>query len=60
MREILVLAPQERDRKAIEAAGLAGRYALSLVGSDLDGPQATDPTRLLAEAIAKSCICCGS
>ena len=52
MREILVLAPQERDRKAIEAAGLAGRYALSLVGPDLDGPQAPDPARLLAEAEA--------
>jgi biotin carboxylase len=50
MREILVLAPQERDRKAIEAAGLAGRYALRLVGSDLDGGGAPDPAALLAEA----------
>jgi ATP-grasp domain len=50
MREILVLAPQERDRKAIEAAGLADRYALRLVGSDLDGPAAPDPAALLAEA----------
>jgi len=52
MREILVLAPQERDRKAIEAAGLADRYALRLVGSDLDGPRAPDPAGLLAEAEA--------
>ena len=36
MSEILVLAPQERDRKAIEAAGLGERYAIGLVGSDLD------------------------
>lgn len=50
MREILVLAPQERDRKAIEAAGLAGRYALRLVGSDLDAPDAPDPIALLGEA----------
>jgi ATP-grasp domain len=49
MREILVLAPQERDRKAIEAAGLADRYAPRLVGSDLDA-EAADPAALLAEA----------
>ena len=50
MSEILVLAPQERDRKAIEAAGLGERYAIGLVGSDLDHLDAFDPATFLAEA----------
>jgi biotin carboxylase len=54
MREILVLAPQERDRKAIEAAGLAERYSLRFVGSDLDDPATPAPEALLVEAEAGS------
>ena len=36
MRDILVLAPQERDLVAIRAAGLEGRYRVHYEGSDLD------------------------
>jgi hypothetical protein len=52
MREILVLAPQERDRKAIEAAALGERYSIRFVGSDLDGLAVFDPATFLAEAEA--------
>lgn len=52
MREILVLAPQERDRKAIAAAALGERYSIRLVGSDLDGLDRFDPEAFLAEAEA--------
>jgi hypothetical protein len=50
MRDILVVCPQERDSKAIRAAGLEGRYGVRLVGSDLDQLESFDPVRFLAEA----------
>jgi hypothetical protein len=52
MKDILVLSPQERDLKAIRAAGLEDRYGVHLVGSDLDAPGAPPPAALLEEAEA--------
>jgi ATP-grasp domain-containing protein len=51
MREILVLCPQERDLKAIRAAGLEDRYRLRFAGSDLDQLDSFDP-----EAFLDSCM----
>jgi len=48
MRDILFLCPQERDRKAVRAAGLDDRYSVSLVGDDLDRMEPFDPAGLLA------------
>jgi hypothetical protein len=50
MREILVLSPQERDLTAIRSAGLADRYRVHFVGSDLDQLHDFDPVEFLAEA----------
>ncbi len=50
MKDILVLCPQERDLKAIRAAGLEDRYRVHFAGSDLDQLEAFDPAVLLAEA----------
>jgi hypothetical protein len=47
MRDILVLCPQERDLKAIRAAGLEERYRVHFVGSDLDQLEAFDPVAFL-------------
>ena len=49
MREILVICPQERDLKAIRAAGLEDRYRLRFAGSDLDQLEAFDPDGFLEE-----------
>ena len=50
MNDILVLSPQERDRKAIRAAGLEDRYRVRFAGSDIDGLEAFDPAAFLGEA----------
>ena len=50
MKQILVLAPQERDLSAIRAAGLEERYGVDFVGSDLDQLESFDPVGFLAEA----------
>jgi hypothetical protein len=49
MRDILVLCPQERDLKAIDAAGLETRYRVRYEGSDLDQLEGFDPEGFLAE-----------
>ena len=49
MREILVMCPQERDLKAIRAAGLEDRYRLRFAGSDLDQLESFDPDGFLEE-----------
>jgi ATP-grasp domain len=49
MRDILVLCPQERDLKAIRAAGLEDRYRLRFAGSDLDQLESFDPEGFLDE-----------
>ena len=50
MKQILVLAPQERDLSAIRTAGLEERYGVDFVGSDLDQLESFDPVGFLAEA----------
>lgn len=52
MRDILVLCPQERDLKAVAAAGLEQRYEVRFQGSDLDQLDAFDPEAFLAETAA--------
>ena len=52
MRDILVLCPQERDLKAIRAAGLEERYRVHFAGSDLDQLQDFDPEAFLDECEA--------
>jgi hypothetical protein len=47
MRDILVLCPQERDRRAVGAAGLDRRYAVHFEGEDLDGLAEFDPVAYL-------------
>ncbi|MBD0290681.1 MAG: ATP-grasp domain-containing protein [Thermoleophilia bacterium] len=49
MREILVLCPQERDRRAIGAARLETHFAVRYAGRDLDGVDEFDPAAFLAE-----------
>ena len=49
MRDILVLCPQERDLKAISAAGLERRYRVHFVGTDLDQLDDFDPEAFLLE-----------
>jgi ATP-grasp domain len=49
MRDILVLCPQERDLKAIAAAGLEERYRVHYAGSDLDQLDRFDPEGFLDE-----------
>lgn len=49
MRDILVLCPQERDLKAIHAAGLEDRYRVRFAGTDLDQLEDFDPEGFLAE-----------
>ena len=50
MRDILVLCPQERDRKAIAAAGLEARDRVRYVGADLDTLDDFEPEAFLSEA----------
>ena len=52
MRDILVLCPQERDLKAIRAAGLEDRYRVHFAGSDLDQLDDFDPEAFLDECEA--------
>ena len=49
MRDILVLCPQERDIRALGAAGVGGEYRVRFVGSDLDRLTAFEPETFLAE-----------
>jgi hypothetical protein len=49
MRDILVLCPQERDLKAIRAAGLEERYSVRFAGTDLDQLEDFDPEGFLDE-----------
>jgi biotin carboxylase len=49
MRNILVLCPQERDIRALGAAGLGADYRVRYVGSDLDALGAFDPAAFVAE-----------
>jgi ATP-grasp domain len=49
MRDILVLCPQERDLKAIRAAGLEERHRVRFAGSDLDQLEEFDPDAFLGE-----------
>jgi hypothetical protein len=49
MTDILVVCPQERDLRAIEAAGLADRYRIRYAGSDLDHLSSFDPVSFLEE-----------
>ncbi len=37
MNDVIVVCPQERDRRLIESAGLHRRYRVHFVGEDLDG-----------------------
>lgn len=52
MREILVLCPQERDRAAIEVAGLDRRYGVRFAGPDLDAVGSFDPSAFLEKCAA--------
>src|SRR5688572_10664427 len=52
MKDILVLCPQERDLKAIHAAGLEERYSVRFQGSDLDQLDSFDPGAFLDECAA--------
>jgi hypothetical protein len=49
MRDILVLCPQERDVRAVQAAGLDERYRVRYAGEDLDHLEEFDPVAFLAE-----------
>jgi biotin carboxylase len=50
MKDILVLSPQERDLRAIHAAGLEERYRVRGQGSDLDQLESFDPVAFLDES----------
>ncbi len=49
MRNVLVLCPQDRDRKAVTAAGLDSRYRVTFAGKDLDRIEQFDAGAFLAE-----------
>jgi hypothetical protein len=49
MREILVLCPQARDRKAIEAAALGRMHRVRYAGRDLDELESFEPASFLTE-----------
>ena len=49
MRDILVVCPQERDLKAMAAAGLEERHRIRYAGTDLDQLDSFDPEAFLAE-----------
>jgi biotin carboxylase len=48
MPDVVVLCPSERDRRAIRAAGLDGRYRVRFAGEDLDGLDRFEPEPFLA------------
>ena len=54
MRDILVVCPQERDLRAIEAAGLAERYRIRYAGSDLDQLAGFDPVAFVDDWVSMS------
>ncbi len=49
MRNVLFLCPQDRDRKAVTAAGLDSRYRVTYAGEDLDRLTEFDAKAFLAE-----------
>ena len=49
MKDILVLCPQERDVRAVQAAGLEERYRVRYAGEDLDHLEEFDPAAFLTE-----------
>jgi len=50
MRDVLVLCPQQRDIRAVRAAGLDREFRIRFVGDDLDAKDdAFEPTAFLAE-----------
>lgn len=49
MRELLVVCPQERDLRAVRAAGLDARYGVRWAGTDLDGAEGFDAAAFLDE-----------
>jgi hypothetical protein len=51
VRDVLVVCPQERDLRMIEAAGLEGSYRVRVVGEDPDLP-GFDPGLVLEQAMA--------
>jgi len=51
--QVLVVCPQERDRRAIRAAGLEHRYRVRYAGPDLDAVDDLDAAALLAELEAQ-------
>ena len=53
MPEILVVCPQERDRREIRAAGLDESYGVRFAGPDLDAVEFFDPPAFLEEAAAE-------
>jgi biotin carboxylase len=48
VKDILVVCPQERDVKAIRAAGLEDRYSVNFFGPDLDHVEEFDPVAFIA------------
>ncbi len=52
MRDILVVCPQERDRRAIRSAGLDERYRVHYAGADLDAVDTFDLEAFLEECDA--------
>jgi hypothetical protein len=50
MADVLVLFPQERDRRAIAAAGLDRRHRVRFFGNDLDATEAFDPEAFVVDA----------
>jgi hypothetical protein len=50
--EILVVCPQERDRREVAAAGLDGRYLVRFAGPDLDTDAAWEAETLVGELAA--------
>lgn len=49
MRDVIVLCPSERDRRAVRAARLDRRYRVRFAGEDLDVLDRFDPETLLTE-----------
>ena len=49
MKDILVVCPQERDVRAIRAAGLDERFRIHYAGADLDESDEFDPVQFLEE-----------
>jgi hypothetical protein len=49
MKDILVVCPQERDVRAIRAAGLDERFRIHYAGADLDATDDFDPVQFIEE-----------